>query len=97
MVRVVGVFFYCFTYWFAFYLQLIAQIILHFSDIVVLNVTDRNGTEIASTKVMLYKCRTSKRYVHVRHNVFVLINQLIVINKEKGGDKAIYKKEKRLN
>ena len=45
-----------------------------FSDIVLLNVTDRNGTEIASTQVMLYKCGTATKYVHVRQNVFLLIH-----------------------
>jgi len=39
-----------------------------------LNVTDRNGTEIASAQVMLYKCRTATRCVHVKQNMFVLIN-----------------------
>ena len=56
-----------------------------FSDTILLNVTDINGTEIASANVILYKCRTATKYVHVRQHVVVLIYKLILINKEKGG------------
>jgi hypothetical protein len=59
-------------YRFAFYLHSIAQILLHFSDTVMLKVTDINGTKIASTQVMLYKCRTATTYVHVRQNIAML-------------------------
>ena len=45
-----------------------------FSDTVMLNVTDINGTKIVSTQVMLYKCRTATTYVHVRQNMVALIN-----------------------
>jgi hypothetical protein len=38
----------------AFHLQAIAQILLIFSDTVLLKVTNKNGTLIASTQVMLY-------------------------------------------
>lgn len=48
--------------------------VFFFSDTVMLNVTDINGTKIASTQVMLYKCRTATTYVHVRQNVVALIN-----------------------
>jgi len=65
-----------------------------FSDRVLLNVTDRNGTEIASTQVILYKCGTAAKYVHVRQNVFVFIHLLIAINKEKGGRIKLFMKKK---
>lgn len=56
-----------------------------FSDEVRLKVTDGNGTEIASTQVVLYKCRTATKYVHLRYNVFVggISLLLFVNNKEK--------------
>ena len=62
------------NYWFVFNLQSIAQRRLPFSDTIQLNVTDRNGTEIASAKVILYRCRSATTYVHVRQNVFGLID-----------------------
>ena len=65
--------------------------VFFFSDTVMLKVTDRNGTKIASTNIIIYKCRTAKKYVHVRQNVVVLINQLISINKEKRGKTFIKK------
>lgn len=65
--------FYCWPLLVCFYLQSIARRHL-FSDTVLLNVTDRNGTEIASTQVLVYRCRTVTRCVHVRQNVFLLIN-----------------------
>ena len=61
--------------WFTFYLHSIAQrLFFFFSDTVMLNVTDINGTKVASTQVMLYKCRTATTYVHVRQNMVALIN-----------------------
>jgi hypothetical protein len=74
VVRVVGGVFIVAHYRFAFYLHSIAQILLHFSDTVMLKVTDRNGIKIASTNIILYKCETATKYVHVRQNVVVLIN-----------------------
>jgi hypothetical protein len=35
---------------------------------------DINGAKVASTQVMLYKCRTATTYVHVRQNMVALIN-----------------------
>jgi len=72
------------------YIQLHREFYI-FSDTVMLKVTDRNGTKIASTNIILYKCRTAKKYVHVRQIVVVLINQLISINKEKRGKTFIKK------
>ena len=57
--------------WFTFYLH---STFFFFSDTVMLNVTDINGTKVASTQVMLYKCRTATTYVHVRQNMVALIN-----------------------
>ena len=73
VVRVVGGGFIVDHFWFAFICNRLHRDIF-FSDIVLLNVTDRNGTEIASTQVLLYRCRTVTRCVHVRQNVFILIN-----------------------
>jgi len=44
-----------------------------FPDIVLLYVTDRNGTEIASTQVVLYKCGAATKYV-----LFLLINMVVI-------------------
>ena len=74
VVRVVGGGFIVDHFWFAFICHRLHRDFYIFSDTVMLNVTDRNGTVIASTQVTLYKCRTATRCVHVRQNVFVLIN-----------------------
>lgn len=75
VVCVVGRVFIVGHYWFAFYLHSIAQrIFFFFSDTVMLSVTDINGAKVASTQVMLYKCRTATTYVHVRQNMVALIN-----------------------
>ena len=73
MVRVVGGDFIVDQFWFAFICNRLQRDIF-FSDTVLLNVTDRNGTLIASTQVLLYKCRTATKYVQVIQNVVVLIN-----------------------
>ena len=73
VVRIVGGGFIVDHFWFAFICNRLDQN-LFFSDTVLLNVTDRNGTLVASTQVLLYKCRTATRCVHVRQNVFALIN-----------------------
>ena len=73
VVRVVGGGFIVDHFWFAFICNRLYRDIF-FSDTVLLNVTDRNGTEIASTQVLLYRCRSATRYAHVRQNVILLIN-----------------------
>lgn len=44
-----------------------------FPDAVLLYVTDRNGTNIASTQVVLYKCGAAIKYV-----LFRLINMVVI-------------------
>jgi hypothetical protein len=74
VVRVVGGGFIVDHFWFAFICNRLHRDIF-FSDTVLLNVTDRNGTEIASTQVLLYKCRTATRCVHVRE-CYINVEQL---------------------
>lgn len=48
---------------------------IYYTDTVLLRVTDSNGTEIASTQVVLFICGAATKYV-----LIVLFNKVVIIS-----------------